>query len=452
MKRLSLIASALAVLGLTACEKGLVEDIEDVGSGQAKNSLLQVRTRAGGLASDEVTVAFPVTVYVFQGDKCKATQTIGDEGQTLNIPLTEGTYSVYAIGGASNDDYVLPDVSEALTTSAIALREGRVHGDLMTASATVTLMDGEANTVTLGMERRTMLLQSVVLKKIPTAATAVSVSVASLWQSLTVGCNYAGSGGSYSLSLEKQNDGRTWQSTETAYLLPPSSSPASITVRITTPSGTRSYTYSTSNELEAGYKINIEGTYTEAVGVTLSGTITGATWLGERTISFDFDESGSSSGSTDEGNGDEGGSSDGDLPAVGTLYQGCYVLANNGTTATLLSPNEASIGKSHTAYTYDAEGLSETISNLIAATAVDGISGWRLPTLAELNAIYSASETANGLFETDGGTVLTNARRYFYTDADGNLLYRMLSTPDMSGDADFPSTTYVRPVTVITKE
>ena len=31
----------------------------------------------------------------------------------------------------------------------------------------------------------------------------------------------------------------------------------------------RSYTYSTSNELEAGYKINIEGTYTEAVGVSI---------------------------------------------------------------------------------------------------------------------------------------------------------------------------------------
>ncbi|MBO4587192.1 MAG: FimB/Mfa2 family fimbrial subunit, partial [Bacteroidales bacterium] len=278
-----------------------------------------MRTRSGGTASDEVTVAFPVTVYVFQGDKCKAAQTIGDEGQALNIALTEGTYSVYAVGGASSDDYVLPDVSETSVSAPIVLREGREHSDLMTAKANVVLADGEANTVTLGMERRTMLLQSVVLKKIPTAATAVSVSVAPLWQSLTVGCNYAGSGGSYSLSLEKQNDGRTWQSTETAYLLPPSSSPASITVRITTPSGTRSYTYSTSNELEAGYKISIEGTYTEAVGVTLSGTITGAAWKGERTISFDFDESGSSSGSTDEGNGDEGGSSDGDLPAVGTL-------------------------------------------------------------------------------------------------------------------------------------
>ena len=451
MKQLSLIASALAVLGLTACEKGLVEDIENVGNEQVKNSLLQVRTRSSG-STDEATVSYPVTVYVFQGEACKAAQNIGDEGQTLNIALTEGTYSVYAVGGVLADDYVLPDVTEASVSAPIALREGHEHSDLMTASATVTLMDGEANTMTLGMERRTMLFQSVVLKKIPTAATAVSVSVAPLWQSLTVGGNYRGTDGSYSISLEKQIDGRTWQSTETAYLLPPSSSPASITVRITTPSGTRSYTYSTSNELEAAYRINIEGTYTEAVGVTLSGTITGAAWKGERTISFDFDESGSSSGSTDEGNGDEGGSSDGDLPAVGTLYQGCYVLANNGTTATLLSPNEASIGKSHTAYTYDAEGLSETISNLIAATAVDGISGWRLPTLAELNAIYSASENANALFEADGGTVLTNARRYFYTDADGNLLYRMLSTPDMSGDAEFPATTYVRPVTVINKQ
>ena len=86
MKRLSLIASALAVLGLTACEKGLVKDIENVGSGQVNNSLLQMRTRNGG-SPDEATVSYPVTVYVFQGDECKAAQTIGDEGQTLNIPL-----------------------------------------------------------------------------------------------------------------------------------------------------------------------------------------------------------------------------------------------------------------------------------------------------------------------------------------------------------------------------
>ncbi|MBQ7571587.1 MAG: FimB/Mfa2 family fimbrial subunit, partial [Bacteroidaceae bacterium] len=150
MNKLSLIASVLAVLGLTACEKTLVDDIEDVGNGQVTNSLLQVRTR-GAAAGGEATVAYPVTVYVFAGEECKAAQTIGDEGQTLNIALTEGTYSVFAVGGASATDYVIPSASDALTTSAIALREGKSHGDLMTATATVTLEDGEANTVTLGM-------------------------------------------------------------------------------------------------------------------------------------------------------------------------------------------------------------------------------------------------------------------------------------------------------------
>lgn len=101
---------------LTACENGLVGDgIEDVGSGQVKNSLLQVRTRGG--SGDETTVAYPVTVYVFAGDDCRAVQTIGDEGQTLNIALTEGTYSVYAVGGASATDYELPTVDDATTTT-----------------------------------------------------------------------------------------------------------------------------------------------------------------------------------------------------------------------------------------------------------------------------------------------------------------------------------------------
>lgn len=452
MKRLSLFASALVVLGLTACEKTLVENFEDVGNGQVKNSLLQVRTRSGG-STDEETVSYPVTVYVFQGDECKATQTIGDEGQTLNIPLVEGAYSVYAIGGASASDYVMPETSDAMATSAIMLREDHEHSDLMAAQTTVTLMDGGTNTVTLGMSRKTMLIQNVTISKVPTAATAVSVTIAPLWQSLCVGGTYNGTAGSQTIALTKQADNRTWQSTDDVHLLPPCSQPACISVNITIGGTTKTYTYSTSDELEAGYKISIEGTYTEAVGVTLSGTITGAAWLGERTIRFDFDESGcGSSDNGDEGNGNEESGDVSELPAVGTLYQGCYVLANNGITATLLSPNEVSIGKSYSTYAYDADGLAETINNLIASTAIDGINGWRLPTLAELNTIYSASETANALFEADGGTALTNARRYFYNDAEGDLLYRVLSSPDTSGDADFPSATYVRPVTIITKQ
>ena len=80
MKRLSLIASALAVL-LTACEKTLDVGEDVAPAGQAANSLLQVRTRASGSAADEAAVSYPVTVYVMQGDECRAVQTIGDNDE-----------------------------------------------------------------------------------------------------------------------------------------------------------------------------------------------------------------------------------------------------------------------------------------------------------------------------------------------------------------------------------
>ena len=45
MKHLSLIASALAVLGLTACEKGLEDETAVSPTGQVGNSVLQVPVR-----------------------------------------------------------------------------------------------------------------------------------------------------------------------------------------------------------------------------------------------------------------------------------------------------------------------------------------------------------------------------------------------------------------------
>ena len=100
MKKIVLFASVLAVLGLTACERTLDVGEDNTSTGLVKNSVLQVRTR--GASGDGATVVYPVAVYVFEGDECKASQTIGDEGQTLNIALTEGTYSVYAVGGVSS--------------------------------------------------------------------------------------------------------------------------------------------------------------------------------------------------------------------------------------------------------------------------------------------------------------------------------------------------------------
>ena len=449
MNKLSLIASALVLLGLTACEKGLVDDIEDVGSGQVKNSVLQVRTRAGGTASDDAaTVAYPVAVYVFQGDECRAAQTIGDEGQTLNIPLVEGSYSVFAVGGASSADYVLPSASDALTTSAIALREGHEHGDLMAATATATLMDGGTNTVTLGMTRKTMLIQSVEIKRVPTAATAVSVTLAPLWQSLTVSGTYSTTNSSNTIALTKQEDGRTWQNAASAYLLPPSSQPASVSVNITVGGTTKTYTYSTSNELEAGYKISIVGTYTEAVGVSLTGTIEGATWLGERTISFDFDESGSSATDDPADNPgsdptDNPGSDPATFPAAGDTYQGCFVLASevaaDGESAevTLLAPTELTGW-----FDYDQAAMATAVEAALGQVAVTGISGWAVPTRNEAKLIYQSRQSIGDL----------TAATYLWQADNGSYYALKPSSANETNalTAALSATTVLRPVATVT--
>ena len=429
MKKIVFFASVLAVLGLTACERTLDVGENNTSTGLVKNSVLQVRTR--GASGDEARVAYPVAVYVFQGDECKGVQTIGDEGQTLNIALTEGTYSVYAVGGVSASDYVLPTVSDALTTSAIALREGKELTDLMTTSATVTLVDGGTNTVTLGMARKTMMIQDVTIKKVPSAATAVTVTIAPLWQSLTIGGTYSTTNGSSTIALTKQEDGRTWQSCGSAYLLPPSSQPASVSVNITVGGTTKTYTYSTSDELEAGYKINIDGTYTEAMGVNLTGTITGATWLGERTISFTFDENGSSA-LEDDNSGGSGGDTQ-DFPSVGDTYQGCYVLAvtveDDGQSAEvmLLSPNERAVTSAS-----DAESA-------LASLGVDGISDWTVPTKSQMDAFAAAR---NDVIPAPA------AGTYLYKNNTGAYNQYTLAT-GATGSANYITGINLRPVAIV---
>ena len=444
MNKQTLIASVLAVLGLTACEKGLdgeADYMSPAATGQVTNSMLQVRTR-GASPGEEASITYPLQVYVFQGDDCKAAQTIGDEGQTLNIPLVEGTYSVYAIAGASATDYTLPTKDNATTTTALTLKEGRSLTDLMAASATATLVDGGTNTVTLGMTRKTMLIQDVTIKKIPTAATAVSVTIAPLWQALTVSGAFANAGQSQTIALTKQADNRTWTLPSPfgegsgVRLLPPSSQPASVSVNITIGGTTKTYTYSTSDQLEAAYKINIDGTYTEAVGVNLTGTITGATWLGERTISFEFDENGSSTSGNNDNNG--GGNNNNDnpnnqdnFPAAGDTYQGCYVLAvsvidANSAELTLLSPNERSVSSDSDA------------NNALATLGVDGISDWSIPTKDQIDAFYAAK---------DDITPAPDRQRYLWQD--GTTMKQRFMSDGSDSKANYNYAIFLRPVATV---
>ncbi len=285
-----IIAMGAIVLCLMACEK--MDLPEEMGTNEENvNSVLQVRTRTAS-ENDEYRVSYPINIYVFKGEKCVALQTLTDENHPLSMALTEGDYSVYAIGGASAENYLLPSQEDATPSMAISLQAGKRHDDLMVAKSNVTLVDGGSNTLTLALERKVMMLQNVTLNKIPSAATAVSVTISPLWQRLE-GTTYAGKEGTTTITLSKQTDGRTWTFTGEEYLLPPSGNSLTIAVNIVTPSGTSTYSYNVSEQLEAAGIFNIQGTYTEAIGVTLTGTITGTTWKSEKTISFEFDESGS---------------------------------------------------------------------------------------------------------------------------------------------------------------
>jgi hypothetical protein len=143
-----------------------------------------------------------------------------------------------------------PLAAVLLTACEKGLDDG---GEYMSPTATGQV----TNSVTLGMTRKTMLIQNVEIKQVPTAATAVSVTIAPLWEALCVGGSFATAGSSTTIALTKQSDNRTWTlAGETAkYVLPPSSQPVSVSVNITVGGVTKTYTYSCSDQLEAGYKL-----------------------------------------------------------------------------------------------------------------------------------------------------------------------------------------------------
>ena len=429
-----ILALAMAAVVLTACEKSIVD--EEL---QTPNATLQVTTRG----TNDAVVAYPVQVYVFQNDICRAVQTIGDEGQTLNIALTEGTYSVYAIGGASSTDYNLPTKEDATTTTALTLKDGKALTDLMAATATAALVDGGTNTVTLGIQRKVMLLQDITISQVPTAATAVSVTIAPLWENVTVGGTYAGTSGSTTIALTRQSDNRTWilagktgEHTDGVFLLPPGSQPASVSVNITTAGTTKTYTYSTSDQLEAGYKIDIDGTYTEAVGVSLTGTITGATWLGERTISFTFDENGANGTNGNNEPDPNNNTAATDYPAASSTYQGCYVLAadvaDDGQSAelTLLSPSETV-----------CVGTEAAVNAALATLGTAAVSGWEMPTKSQMQLVeaklLSDDASLSGAF-------------YIFRKSDNGIGYHKLGGTSWATVPNTSTAYRLRPVAVVT--
>lgn len=457
-KYLFYIASLMLVF--TSCSKDILPENEESGFAKEANSILNIHTRTGTDANGDAIISYPVNVYVFnESDECVEYLTLANSEDVLSLNLIEGTYTIYSIGGTSSDSYTLPSKESATATSVIQLASGKNHSDVMTAKNVVTLVDGEENNLTLAFERKVMQLQEIKIENVPSATTAVSVDIAPLYKDICINGGYSGDNGAQSITLTKEDATKTWSNTENIYLLPASGN-ATISVKMTNADGTKSYSYTCADEFIANYKIKIQGKYTAKVGVTLTGTITGATWAGEKTITFEFDEN-SSSGSTvtDPNEGTEGDdettggeTTNSDIPAVGTFYQNCYVLKHdvnendNTTIVTLLSTTAVGINLS------DTETDQETIRNKIDSSfgkfAVNDISNWRLINANELTFIKNNVAAINDAFT--GYAFIPGNNTYYYYLSENNEIKTFTFNNAYEMTDRYPSgTNQLRAVTTI---
>ena len=439
-----------SLMMLTSCEKSL-----EVASTTEGNSLLTVQTRA---ESNTAKVSYPVTVYAMNGDgECVKRQQLLSDNDQLSMDLSPTTYQIYAIGGATEGDYTLPTQANATATSAVTLNSEATHGDLMTAHNTINLSDNESTTLTLTMSRKVMHLQDLVIKNVPTTVDAVAVAFTPIYDNLLLNGDYSTTSSEQAVTLTEQADGTTWQITDDELYMLPASDDATITVKFTTGTSVKSFAYSCPQPLEANKHISITGTYTGTGELTLTGSITGATWNGTTTIEFTFDSSGSttvdsnnSGGDNNDNNGDSNntGIEEGDAPAVNTLYKDCFVLSTEDddtgeyVQVTLLHKTEMQIKGSE----YETqEALDTEINASLPTFDINGITGWRLPTLSELNSIDIL--TVNTAYKDDNTAATITNQDYFYSD--GSTIKSFLinyKTPDR----EYTLGDHLRPVTTVT--
>ena len=382
---------------------------------------------------DDLAIARPLRVYVFNDqNSCVAMQTLDAEASSFTATLPEGTYDVYAIGGANESLLNLPSQDDASSSSTITLKDGQQLADLMTAHDEVTLTDGGTNSTTLNLTRKVMFIKSIVINDVPTGTEAVSVTISPLRTSMQIDGTYQGTDGSFTAVLTCQSDGTTWQMEGDGHYLFPSVDNPTITVTI----GSTPYAHTCSSPFEANHQITISGTYNEpATGpanVTLTGTINGVAWDVDTDVTFDFGpEEANSNPSTPSV----------EVPAQGSTYLGCYVLSVSGNQVTLLSPSQE---KSIIDDNDDQATIASKINTRLGSWEQSISSNWRLMSYDEAEAIRSSLSTINAQLSTK---IMTTT--YFYSNGT-DICSSNLNGGSIATNTGGRSSTYLRPVTTIT--
>lgn len=397
MNTKNIIAISIVFLSVTSCSQDFVldEGTDNSFSTEKANSTLIVKTRVSS-TNGKATVSLPVNIYVFNAKNvCVGTTSIQDEGSSIQMKLAKGTYNVYAVSGATSEDYELPGQGDAEPTSTVTLKEGKMHGELMAGQSAVSMGKNQENTLTLALKRKVMQLRSVVINDVPTAVTGISITFSPLYSNLVLNGSKGDANGSQRIELEKseEND-MQWKLASPQYMLEPSGD-ANITVEMTQGDTRKTYTYISKNELKANSHIDIEGTY--AYEFELSGTITGEEWGEDKKITFELSDEeigGTGSDTPSEPNTPSGDENQYGKPLVGQFYANnqCFVVSSkdnsDGTVSYLLmTKKEKNSIFSESIAKKELPEITEIVKNSVSSLAISGISGWRLPSLSELKSV-----------------------------------------------------------------
>lgn len=376
----NLCVQAFIAMSGMMCISGCTGEVVNESTVSEPAGVLRVMTRSGDEGTTPLSGA---SVYLFNSSgACVSILSSETTGAYASAKLPAGTYTLYAWGGDGLSGLVLPTQAQASSSYALTLAENQSLGDLLMKEETVTLADGDNETVDMTLERKVIEISSVTITQVPEDISGVQVSVAPLYGQVQLNGDYvASSTAPCVITLTSQGSG-TWAATPQLITFPSKSKPV-ITITFTAEGADpRSYSYTANEALEANHKFNLEGTYTEPLGVTITGTITAQAWeSGATDITFDFDESNSGTSSTEEPS--SGTEEPSGAPVAGETYKGCYVVSVNteARTAVLLSPTDQS------GYTEDTSAKLLPLLNASLASwpSVSGVSGtWRIPTIEEV--------------------------------------------------------------------
>ena len=427
------VLTVVSLCAMSACEKQL--EVKPADQPKADGEL-KIRTRS---ASNDLEVSYPVIVYVMNSEgTCVSRETVVSAESALSIDLPSGEYNVYAVAGATEDSYTLPTMQTATPTSELLLKENAKHGDLMAASSTITLGKNETNQLTLNLARKVMKVTSLTINDVPADVTAVTMTFSPLCKSLRLNGTFNTTATSQTVSLTKQADETTWKNSESLFLLPQTGN-TTITIGLTKGEQTTYYSYACQQTLDSNHELTIAATYAGDRKITMTGSINGVAWGDPIDITFEFGEDNTS----DNKGGDSNNSSD-EVPEVHSVYKDCYVLSvaddGNDKVVTLLHKKAEEIsGSGKTEAAVRAE-----IDAILPSFNINGITGWRIPTRAEIEELnYGEFNTAIGSV-ADGMQI--GSSDYYY-QADEHIKSFIARTKAF--DLPLSNGQYFRPVTTV---